>query len=168
MPLTPISTHQKDSRRSLPDTFPNERDCGSTMCTSAAAEGLRAPHTHLVWNFCTIEYRDPRPSLAPSLLSSSLPPVGVEGYPSCVVARDAMKCRGLSDCVPLHCVRHPLESSEPTNNPSRQSRCHRRKRVASRTVPMCNGATSHSLRSDKTIFLLCPTTVFAPNRWSRY
>ena len=57
MPLTPISTHQKDSRRSLSDTFPNERDCGSTMCTSAAAEGLRAPHTHLVWNFCTIEYR---------------------------------------------------------------------------------------------------------------
>ena len=153
MPLTPISTHhQKDSRRSLPDTFPNESVCGSTMCTSAAAEGLRAPHTHLVWNFCTIEYRDPRPSLAPSLLSSSLPPVGVEGYPSCVVARDAMKCRGLSDCVPLHCVRHPLESSEPTNNP----------------VPMCNGVTSHSLRSDKTVFLLCPTTVFAPNRWSRY
>ena len=157
MPLTPISTHQKDSRRSLSDTFPNERDCGSTMCTSAAAEGLRAPHTHLVWIF-----------LYDRVSSSSLPPVGVEGYPSCVVARDAMKCRGLSDCVPLHCVRHPLESSEPTNNPSRQSRCHRRKRVASRTVPMCNGATSHSLRSDKTVFLLCPTTVFAPNRWSRY
>ena len=136
MPLTPISTHQKDSRRSLSDTFPNERDCGSTMCTSAAAEGLRASHTHLVWNFCTIEYRR-RAHL--QLASKDI---------HHVVARDAMKCRGLSDCVPLHCVRHPLESSEHTNNP----------------VPMCNGATSHSLRSDKTVFLLCPTTVFAPNR----
>ena len=29
----------------------------------------------------------------------------------------AMKCRGtLSDCVPLHCVCHPLGSSEPANN----------------------------------------------------
>ena len=155
MPLTP-SAHTKGLPKKLAGHAPKRKVERKGLWVGNVYFDRRrrtqgTTHTPYV-EFPPMEHRDPRPSLAPSLLSSSLPPVGVEGYPSCVVARDAMKCRGLSDCVPLHCVRHPLESSEPTNNP----------------VPMCNGATSHSLRSDKTVFLLCPTTVFAPNRWSRY